>query len=226
MCYGLNKTQINLTQLAIIQTFCKACPLFTVCTKSLERDYKVGQNQIRLFKSNWHFFALLQMVSAYPINWEIGGKKKKKKKRYFFSVCGLQGSLLGGPNLSRLTAVLVRLRVTHTCASWLGELRDQLWHVERYVRARWGRVHSEFPDTLASMVSMGALPAPAGELGCRGGLPPRHVPLPQHGGHNSAAQEWVRSKSCGLASPHRKLNEHLCCLPVLTKLKKLTFLLP
>lgn len=68
VCYRLNKTKINLTQLAIIQTFCKSGPLFTLCTKLLESNYKVGQNQIRLFKSNWYFFVFFQMVSDSSMN--------------------------------------------------------------------------------------------------------------------------------------------------------------
>jgi len=40
--YAMGSIRPKLTQLAIIQTFCKAGHLFSVCTKSLESDYKVG----------------------------------------------------------------------------------------------------------------------------------------------------------------------------------------
>lgn len=82
VCYGLNKTKINLTQLAIIQTFWKAGPLFAVFTKSLESDYKGGRNQIRPFKCNWWVFASTQTISVYLINLKIGDKR-------YFSVYAL-----------------------------------------------------------------------------------------------------------------------------------------
>lgn len=216
MCYGLNKTKINLTQLAIIQTFWKAGPLFAVCTKSLESDYKAGQNRIRPFKHNCLFFFCLPS-NNFCLSYKLKNRRKKVPLISLCSVRIFKRGLRGwGAGWCEPTGCLPEAVGTPLC---LLTQEAQGLAVQGWFRVRQGKAHSKFSDIFFIFFLLGRVStilSPAAELGCQVRCPKAGTPAP--GWCTPKVQECVR-----LSSSDWKLDKHLYCLLAWTKLQKLSF---